>query len=57
MPITVLRWTAEQDFQDARILIRRVADELPMHLASLLDEALAKIDEVENRLADAGLPL
>jgi hypothetical protein len=34
VPIQILTWTAKQDLQDARNLITRVSDTLPLKLAA-----------------------
>jgi hypothetical protein len=57
VPITTLTWTAQQDLQDARNLITRVSDTLPLKLAAKADRALAELDDIENALADEGLEL
>jgi hypothetical protein len=57
VPITTLTWTAKQDLQDARIIITRVSDTLPLRLAEKAARALAELDEIENALADEGLGL
>jgi hypothetical protein len=57
VPITTLTWTAQQDLQDARNLITRVSDELPLKLGEKAARALAELDDIENALADEGLEL
>jgi hypothetical protein len=57
VPITTLTWTAKQDLQDARNLITRVSDTLPLKLASKAATALAELTDIENALADEGLEL
>jgi hypothetical protein len=57
VPITTLTWTAKQDLQDARNLITRVSDELPLKLGEKAARALAELDDIENALADEGLEL
>jgi hypothetical protein len=55
VPITTLTWTAKQDLQDARNLITRVSDELPLRLGEKAARALAELDDIENALADEGV--
>jgi hypothetical protein len=57
VPIQILTWTAKQDLQDARNLITRVSDTLPLRLAAKAAVALAELDDIENALADEGLEL
>jgi hypothetical protein len=57
VPITTLTWTAQQDLQDARNLITRVSDELPLKLGEKAARALAELDDIECALADEGLGL
>jgi hypothetical protein len=57
VPITTLTPAAQQDLQDARNLITRVSDELPLKLAAKAAVALAELDDIENALADEGLEL
>jgi hypothetical protein len=57
VPITTLTPSAQQDLQDARNLITRVSDTLPLKLAAKAAVALAELDDIENALADQGLDL
>jgi hypothetical protein len=54
MAIEILTWSAQQDLQDARNLISRVSDEIPLKLGVKAAAALALLDEIENALADGG---
>jgi hypothetical protein len=55
VPITTLTWTAQQDLQDARNLITRVSDELPLKLASKATRAIEELRDIEYALADGGV--
>jgi hypothetical protein len=57
VPITTLTPAAQQDLQDARNLITRVSDTLPLRLAEKAAAALAELDDIECALADEGLGL
>jgi hypothetical protein len=57
VPIPTLTPSVQQDLQDARNLIARVSDTLPLKLAAKADRALAELDDIENALADEGLEL
>lgn len=57
MTIEILTWSVQQDLQDARNLISRVSDEIPLKLGAKAAAALALLDEIENALADGGCAL
>jgi hypothetical protein len=55
VPITTLTWTAQQDLQDARNLITRVSDELPLKLGVKATRAIEELRDIEYALADGGV--
>jgi hypothetical protein len=57
MPITVLTAPARDDIADARNLITRLADDLPLKLAEKACAAAGLLDDIENALADGGCEL
>jgi hypothetical protein len=57
MPITVLTAPARDDIADARNLITRLADDLPLKLAEKACAAAGLLDDIENALADEGCAL